>query len=72
MTAYFMSAIPWKDCPFKLYMVVATTEGPEGAQSVFKRFYQNDALNIIDCFEVPVIRADVFEELVKKSKSSDN
>jgi flagellar biosynthesis regulator FlbT len=47
--AWYVSATPWKDCPFDLQMVVITGGGPEKAQELFKKFYKNEAVAIKSC-----------------------
>ena len=47
--AWYVSACPWKDCPFDVQMVVITGGGPEKAQELFRKFYHNDALEIKSC-----------------------
>ena len=70
--AYFVSAVPWKGCPFKLQLVIWTTKDNEDAIRVFKGFYENENLEIAECFEITVLRSDLFDEARKKRKEQDN
>jgi hypothetical protein len=61
-TAWYMKAIPWKGCPFDLQLVVITDKGKDDAKRIFKKLYQNDSIEITDCHEISLIKADDFDK----------
>lgn len=60
--AWLVKASPWKDCPFDVKAIVVTSEGPERAQKVFKDSFKNQALDIIECIALDVIKDDLIKE----------
>ena len=69
---WFVKAIPWVGCPFDLQLVIGTKDGKEDAIKVFRQFYQNENLEISDCHEISLIRADMFYESIAKEKNGLN
>ena len=65
---YYVSSIPWKDCPFELKMVVGTDKGKKDAERVLREFYQNPSLEIKELYEITVVRADLFDEAKKRAE----
>jgi len=72
LVAWLLNAVPWTGCPFDLKLVVATNGGAEDAKRIFRKFYQNDNLEIKDCSEIAIINAKMFDELIKKEEKRLN
>ena len=68
--AYYVSAKPWKECPFKCALVVLTKVGQEEAIKIFKQFYKNENLEIEEAVPVPILKGTVDEPEDLRSATS--
>ena len=64
--SWYIAAFPWKECPFKLNLVVLTNAGREDAVKKFKEFYKNDGLEIEDCYQITIITSEKFDHAAAK------
>jgi len=58
---WVVTAKPWKECPFKMALVVLTSEGQTGAIVEFKKFYGNKEIEIEEAYEAPFVKGLVEE-----------
>ena len=68
---WYVSALPWKDSPFKCSIVVLTCKGQEEAVKIWKEFYKNHDLEPDEACEVPFVKGTIDEEEVNESKSKN-
>ena len=59
--AYYVSAKPWKECPFKCSLIVLTKLGQTEAIKIFKEFYKNENLEIEEAVPVPLVKGTIDE-----------
>jgi len=60
---YYVSAKPWKECPFKCSLVVLTKNGEGEVIKIWREFFHNPDLEPEEFSEVPFVKGEVDEEL---------
>lgn len=59
---FYLEAEPWKDAPFKVFLVVVTCKGEEDAIRVMREYFKNNSLEP-EVKRVVLVKGVLAEEL---------
>jgi hypothetical protein len=67
---WYVSARPWKECPFKFQLIIFTKNGEEEAKKIFKDTFKmtgdvGEKCEIEDCNVVVCVKGEIDDEEAK-------